>query len=671
MSKEPVDVVDQSVAVSDQNSDKQPKTKRKGCFSRTAKIFVLLFLIVAVWVIGSLQGVPLQISPETTFVTEPRTANGKWIDYFAAFEQKYYPAEMKTDDNGFRLIARNLGVTVNGEYYRNSSDNQEPSQTEKDTKTETLRRQVYEKLGLDPNTKPTLTYQSPHTFLANYAKKQFPDEENNQKADEFPRKITAIWTLDDLPMMQEWLEQNNPALDVIVEAVSKPVFRTPLTRFENVRIPATQSMYLSSILEQMQPFRDYARALQARFNYRLGTGDIDGAIQDKIALHRLGRHVTNQGILINSLVGIAIEGVATNSGIAGNLNVQPTEEQIRRLIQLTNELPEKPTLKKIIESERYFVFGNLQLKVMVDDTEKAMSWLPFMMSIGNDWNIVFRRFNRYFDDFLDGKLEQQSFSVSPQKSFFHLNYWFMSRKTRSETFADVLFKLMFDSLEGTQNAVNRKECADHLQKITTAMLLYHAEHGELPPTYTTNANGEPLQSWRVLLLQYLGEEELYKQIRLDEAWDSEFNRQFHEKMPTVYACPSLKHKTKSNETKFDETKSGEINSETNYTVIVGNETPFDRSGKGKKLSGFGSESVDLVLVTETKMSGCWMNPNFDVSFEDAQQGINGKPDAPKTIGSEHAGGCNNGLRSGSVTFFSENIEQPLWENILKGMERMK
>jgi hypothetical protein len=73
----------------------------------------------------------------------------------------------------------------------------------------------------------------------------------------------------------------------------------------------------------------------------------------------------------------------------------------------------------------------------------------------------------------------------------------------------------------------------------------------------------------------------------------------------------LKQKTKSEET--------------NYTVIVGDETPFDRSGKGKKLSGFGSESVDMVVVTEMRTSGCWMNPNVDVSFEDAKQGINGIP----------------------------------------------
>ncbi|MDR2117771.1 MAG: hypothetical protein LBP87_15450, partial [Planctomycetaceae bacterium] len=274
MANEPIDVVNQNVDVADQTVEKKPEMKRKRYFLRAMKI---LGGVLLVWMIWSFQSVPLRISPETTFITEPRTANGKWIDYFAAYEQKYYPPEMKTDDNGYRLIAKNLGMLKYDNSYLDS---------------ETLQHQAYEKIGLDPNNKPTLFYQSPHTFLADYTEKQFPNDENNdQKTYELDRKITTIWTLDDLPMMKEWLEKNNAALDMIVEAVSKPVFHIPLIRLENVENP-TQNMVLSLIsIEQTQRTRDFARALQARFNYRLGTGEIDGAIQDKIAIPRLGRHV--------------------------------------------------------------------------------------------------------------------------------------------------------------------------------------------------------------------------------------------------------------------------------------------------------------------------------------------------------------------------------------------
>lgn len=46
-----------------------------------------------------------------------------------------------------------------------------------------------------------------------------------------------------------------------------------------------------------------------------------------------------------------------------------------------------------------------------------------------------------------------------------------------------------------------------------------------------------MHSWTVQLLPYLGKEaeELYAKIRLDEPWDSEWNAQFHNQMPHVFA----------------------------------------------------------------------------------------------------------------------------------------
>jgi HEAT repeat protein len=44
-----------------------------------------------------------------------------------------------------------------------------------------------------------------------------------------------------------------------------------------------------------------------------------------------------------------------------------------------------------------------------------------------------------------------------------------------------------------------------------------------------------LLSWRVLILPYLGEERLYKEFKLDEAWDGPHNKKLLEMMPAVYA----------------------------------------------------------------------------------------------------------------------------------------
>jgi hypothetical protein len=48
---------------------------------------------------------------------------------------------------------------------------------------------------------------------------------------------------------------------------------------------------------------------------------------------------------------------------------------------------------------------------------------------------------------------------------------------------------------------------------------------------------QPLLSWRVLVLPYLEQKDLYDQFRLDEPWDSEHNKQLIAKMPAIYADP--------------------------------------------------------------------------------------------------------------------------------------
>ncbi len=112
------------------------------------------------------------------------------------------------------------------------------------------------------------------------------------------------------------------------------------------------------------------------------------------------------------------------------------------------------------------------------------------------------------------------------------------------------------------------------------MLMYVRDHGTLPPACTTDETGQPLHSWRVLLLPYLGERKLYDQLRLDEPWDSSFNRQFHDQTPQVYRCPST-------------TLAAD---QTSYSVVVGDDAPFG-AGEGKPLSRFGEH---MLLVVEPR-----------------------------------------------------------------------
>ena len=105
----------------------------------------------------------------------------------------------------------------------------------------------------------------------------------------------------------------------------------------------------------------------------------------------------------------------------------------------------------------------------------------------------------------------------------------------------------------------------NLEKIAAAMNAYAADHGTYPPPITKNSAGTPLHSWRVLLLPYLGEEELYDRIELNLPWNHATNvAAMRYQIPTVYVHPS------SNNYGYE---SGPA-----YFLITGTGTLFPNSG---------------------------------------------------------------------------------------------
>jgi hypothetical protein len=62
------------------------------------------------------------------------------------------------------------------------------------------------------------------------------------------------------------------------------------------------------------------------------------------------------------------------------------------------------------------------------------------------------------------------------------------------------------------------------------------------PNDLCNADGKPLLSWRVRLLPYLEQKDLYEKFKLDEPWDGPTNKALVEKIPTVFAPVRAKPK---------------------------------------------------------------------------------------------------------------------------------
>ncbi len=84
-------------------------------------------------------------------------------------------------------------------------------------------------------------------------------------------------------------------------------------------------------------------------------------------------------------------------------------------------------------------------------------------------------------------------------------------------------------------AVRRLRLRRNFRTLALAMHNYNEVNGHLPLPASVSKEGKPLLSWRVAILPFIEEDNLYKQFRLDESWDSPHNKKLIAKMPSIFA----------------------------------------------------------------------------------------------------------------------------------------
>jgi hypothetical protein len=94
--------------------------------------------------------------------------------------------------------------------------------------------------------------------------------------------------------------------------------------------------------------------------------------------------------------------------------------------------------------------------------------------------------------------------------------------------------LLVPAWQRAAGARERQKSANNLRQIGIALHNYHDVYGQFPPAVVYNGDGQPLYSWRVLILPFLEQENIYRQFKLDEPWDSPNNRNLSQLRILVY-----------------------------------------------------------------------------------------------------------------------------------------
>jgi hypothetical protein len=87
-----------------------------------------------------------------------------------------------------------------------------------------------------------------------------------------------------------------------------------------------------------------------------------------------------------------------------------------------------------------------------------------------------------------------------------------------------------------RTAAARANSEGNLKQIALAFHNVEATYGSGFPAGVYDASGKKLGlSWRVVILPYIEQDQLYRQFKMDEPWDSPNNKKLIEKMPKAYA----------------------------------------------------------------------------------------------------------------------------------------
>ncbi len=186
------------------------------------------------------------------------------------------------------------------------------------------------------------------------SKVQWPADFNDAEVQQFSR----------------WLSENDEALDLLIQGIKKPYYwyvytlaETDLNKGTNSFIP----VLIDTIpMDNLSEYRTLARVLNWRCRYKAYQGNAESALKDCVSLVKFGRHQQGKGLLIEQLVGIAVEALAHGSIL---LIIERVDVPADTLKDIQEKLQDEfSSAQKVVnlDGEKAFLYDYIQ-RTFTDD----------------------------------------------------------------------------------------------------------------------------------------------------------------------------------------------------------------------------------------------------------------------------------------------------------------
>jgi hypothetical protein len=424
------------------------------------------------------------ISKETTYVTGPIDKDG-YVDYETALNEKMR-AGVTPENNANVLLVKAFGP------HPDDADIPEAffkwlqiaAPLEKGDYFVHFHKFATEKLKVDPNQGPSSLY------------------------DKLEQTMTRPWKAEEFPDIAAWLKLNEKPLAVAIEASKRPQYYYPL--LASRKDGKSQGLITASVVG-VQICRNVASALTSRAMLRVAEKKNDDAWQDLLAGHRLGRLVGRGGTLIEGLVGVALDNLASKADLGFIDGAKLDAKQAKKCLADVQALPPMPLMAdKLNLAERFWFLETVMIldRDGVDYLDSISGgrqpnpWSGKFNKSGNiEWDTALRNSNQFYNrmqatmrlkerGMRDKQLNQLEMEVRARKASLTQPGELAKRILVAKSVADatgtmigdIMICLLVPAVHKVQHAADRTEQVHSNLQLAFALTAYRSDNGKYPKT---------------------------------------------------------------------------------------------------------------------------------------------------------------------------------------------
>ena len=184
-------------------------------------------------------------------------------------------------------------------------------------------------------------------------------------------------TVEQRNIAERWVREYNDALELIIEGSQRPYcWRTYKTK-------TAQGGMIGVLMPNLSEFRGLAYALRLRAWLRAEQGRYQSAFADMKSCYRFGQHLKGDKLLIEQLVGIAIEAISVHTirDIVGGYDIDST---VLADFQLNFEqIIADENFAISFKADKLFIYDEIQRCFTSDRIGKGHLYLPRFIKISD------------------------------------------------------------------------------------------------------------------------------------------------------------------------------------------------------------------------------------------------------------------------------------------------